>query len=86
MLRSGDMVREVDVLGVALRRKQGEGPQKPTRVPQMPLSAVHGSSARGATGSSSSRATARTRRCAVGSGILQNSRASDVPALYLYEP
>ena len=33
MLRPGELVREVDVLGIALRRKQGEGPQQPTRAP-----------------------------------------------------
>ena len=40
LLRPGELVREVDVLGIALRRKQGEGPQQPTRAPVMLLSAV----------------------------------------------
>jgi hypothetical protein len=70
---------------IALRRKQGEGPQQPTRVPvifypQFRLVGVR---------RDRMFLVARYRSATpvpVSSGILQNSRASHVPALYLYEP
>jgi uncharacterized membrane protein len=85
MLRPGDMVREVDVLGVALRRKQGEGPQTPTRVPQISYPQFRLAGVRHDPLFLVARYRSDTP-VPVGSGILQNSRASDVPALYLYEP
>lgn len=85
MLRSGDEVSEIDVLGLALRRKQGEGPQQPTRVPPVPYAGFT------LVGARRDRLflVARYRSpagVAVSSGVLQNGRASPVPALYLYEP
>jgi hypothetical protein len=85
MLRSGDEVREIDVLGLALRRKQGEGPQQPTRVPPVPYLGFTLAGAR----RDRLFLVARYRSLApvaVSSGVLQNGRASPVPALYLYEP
>jgi hypothetical protein len=84
-LRTADRVREIDVLGVALRRKQGEGPQQPKRVPEVSYAQFR------LVGVRRDRLflIARYRSdapVAVSSGILQNSRASDIPALYLYEP
>ena len=84
-LRTGDRVREIDVLGVALRRKQGEGPRQPTRVPPVLYPQFTLAQARRDRVFLVARYRARTP-VAVSPGILQNSRASDVPALYLYEP
>ncbi len=84
-LRTGDRVREIDVLGVALRRKQGEGPQRPARVPPLSYSQFALVGTRRDRVFLVARYRSRTP-VAVSSGILQNSRASDVPALYLYEP
>jgi len=83
-LRTGDPVREIDVLGVALRRKQGEGPRQPTRVPALSYPQFR------LVGVRRDRLflVARYRSATpvpVSEGILQNSRASPVPALYLYE-
>jgi mannosyltransferase len=84
-LRTGDAVREIDVLGVALRRRQGEGPRQPTRVPPVSYPQFQ------LVGVRRDRMflVARYRSSApvpVSSGVLQNSRASRVAALYLYEP
>jgi hypothetical protein len=85
MVRTGDTVREIDVLGVALRRKQGEGPQQPTRVPEMAYPQFRLVAARRDRLFLVARYRSDTP-VAVSSGILQNSRASHVSALYLYEP
>jgi len=85
MLRTGDEVSEIDVLGLALRRKQGEGPQQPTRVPQVPYAQFTLVGARRDRLFLIARYRSRSP-VAVSSGILQNGRASPVPALYLYEP
>jgi hypothetical protein len=84
-LRTGDRVREIDVLGVALRRKQGEAPQQPTRVPPVPYANFTLVGARRDRLFLVARYRSPTP-VAVSSGILQNGRASPVPALYLYEP
>jgi MFS family permease len=85
MLRSGDRVSEIDVLGVALRRKQGEGPEQPTRVPDVSYPQFRLVGARRDRLFLVARYRSPTP-VPVSSGILQNSRASDIPALYLYEP
>jgi mannosyltransferase len=84
-LRTGDRVREIDVLGVALRRQQGEGPQQPTRVPPVPYANFTLVGARRDRLFLVARYRSPTP-VAVSSGVLQNGRASPVPALYLYEP
>lgn len=85
MLRPGELVREVDVLGIALRRKQGEGPQQPTRAPVVFYPQFRLVGVRRDRMFLVARYRADTP-VPVSSGILQNSRASSVPALYLYEP
>jgi mannosyltransferase len=85
MLRAGDEVSEIDVLGLALRRKQGEGPQQPTRVPPVPYAGFTLVGARRDRLFLVARYRSRAA-VAVSSGVLQNGRASPVPALYLYEP
>jgi 4-amino-4-deoxy-L-arabinose transferase-like glycosyltransferase len=84
-LRTGDRVQEIDVLGVALRRKQGEGPQQPTRIPHLLYPQFTLARARRDRLFLVARYRSPTP-VAVSAGILQNSRASGVPALYLYEP
>jgi mannosyltransferase len=84
-LRTGDVVREIDVLGVALRRKQGEAPQQPKRVPEMAYPQFRLVAARRDRLFLVARYRSDTP-VAVSAGILQNSRASRVAALYLYEP
>lgn len=84
-LAPGVRVAEIDVLGVALRRKQGEGPRQPTRVPPAPYPQFRLIGVR----RDRMFLVARYRAPAalpISEGNLVNTRASRLPALYLYEP
>jgi len=84
-LRAGDRVREIDMLGVALRRKQGESPKQPTRVPPAPYPGFRLISIR----RDRMFLVVRYRSpvaLSVSEGNLVNTRVDRVPGLFLYEP